>query len=288
MRSHLPVIIDVHTHTIDARRHLSETFIREADRARGFAIDLTVTVNAYLDAMAPVDRCIVFGMKARLCGFYAPNDDVAAFAAACGGKAIGFLSVDPADPDWLDDFERSRTDLDLKGVKLAPMYAGFDPTDRKLDELYRRCQRLGMPVLFHFGTTFCAAAPLEYGRPGLADAIARRFPELRIVIAHLGHPWEGEALVTARKHQHVYCDISALHYRPWQFYNSLVLAQEYRVTHKLLFGSDFPFTTPAASIATLRAMNEPLQGTHLPRIADETVEGILHRDSLSLLFPGGI
>jgi predicted TIM-barrel fold metal-dependent hydrolase len=282
------VIVDVHTHTMDAAAHLSPRFVEEADRARGFALDLTVTREAFLEAMAPADRCIVFGMKARLCGFYAPNDDVARFVAACGGKAIGFLSVDPADDDWLDDFERSRTDLGLAGVKLAPMYAGFNPTDRKLDELYRRAERLGMPVLFHFGTTFCAAAPLDYARPGLADEIARRFPELRIVIAHLGHPWEGEALVTARKHPHVYCDISALHYRPWQFYNSLVLAQEYRVTHKLLFGSDYPFTTPGASIEAMRAMNEPLEGTRLPRIAAETVEGIIHRDSLSLLFPGGV
>jgi predicted TIM-barrel fold metal-dependent hydrolase len=282
------VIVDVHTHTMDAAAHLSPQFVEEADRARGFALDLTVTREAYLEAMAPADRCIVFGMKARLCGFYAPNDDVARFVAACGGKAIGFLSVDPADDDWLDDFERSRTDLGLAGIKLAPMYAGFDPTDRKLDELYRRAERLGMPVLFHFGTTFCAAAPLDYARPGLADEIARRFPELRIVIAHLGHPWEGEALVTARKHPHVYCDISALHYRPWQFYNSIVLAQEYRVTHKLLFGSDYPFTTPGASIEAMRAMNEPLEGTRLPRIAAETVEGIIHRDSLSLLFPGGV
>jgi len=282
------VIVDVHTHTMDAAAHLSPRFVEEADRARGFALDLTVTREAFLEAMAPADRCIVFGMKARLCGFYAPNDDVARFVAACGGKAIGFLSVDPADDDWLDDFERSRTDLGLAGIKLAPMYAGFDPTDHKLDELYRRAERLGMPVLFHFGTTFCAAAPLDYARPGLADEIARRFPELRIVIAHLGHPWEGEALVTARKHPHVYCDISALHYRPWQFYNSIVLAQEYRVTHKLLFGSDYPFTTPGASIEAMRAMNEPLEGTRLPRIAAETVEGIIHRDSLSLLFPGGV
>jgi predicted TIM-barrel fold metal-dependent hydrolase len=282
------VIVDVHTHTMDAAAHLSPRFVEEADRARGFSLDLTVTREAYLEAMAPVERCIVFGMKARLCGFYMPNDDVARFVSACGGNAMGFLSVDPADDDWLDDFERSRTDLGLSGIKLAPMYAGFEPTDRKLDELYRRAERLGMPVLFHFGTTFCAAAPLAYARPGLADEIARRFPELRIVIAHLGHPWEGEALVTARKHPHVYCDISALHYRPWQFYNSIVLAQEYRVTHKLLFGSDFPFTSPRASIDAMRAMNAPLEGTRLPRIAAETVEGIIHRDSLSLLFPRGV
>ena len=32
--------------------------------------------------------------------------------------------------------------------------------------------------------------------------------------------------------------VSALHYRPWQFYNALVMAREYGVLDKLLFGSD--------------------------------------------------
>jgi predicted TIM-barrel fold metal-dependent hydrolase len=110
-----------------------------------------------------------------------------------------------------------------------------------------------------------------------------RHPDLRIVLAHLGHPFENEALVVARKHPHVFLDLSALYYRPWQLYNSLVLAQEYRVTPKILFGSDFPFATPGDSITGLRALNRMADGTNLPRIAETTLDGIVHRDSLPLL-----
>ena len=68
-----------------------------------------------------------------------------------------------------------------------------------------------------------------------------KHPEVKIILAHLGHPYEGECVVTIRKHENVFADVSALHYRPWQLYHSLMLAQEYGVWHKLLFGTDFPF-----------------------------------------------
>ena len=278
------MIVDVHTHAMRASEHLSDAFVREADRARGFPVDLTVELDAYLRAMAPVDRCIVFGMKARHTGFYVPNDWIAAFAARAPDKLIPFMSLDPTEPDVLDDFERSRTELGLRGVKLAPMYANFDPTDGALlDELYARAARHNLPVLFHTGTTFCRFAPLKYTRPALWDEIAIRHPDLTMVLAHLGHPFENEALVTARKHPNVYLDLSALYYRPWQLYNSLVLAQEYRVVGKILFGSDYPFATPGDSLAGLRALNNMVAGTNLPRVSEAALDEIIHRDSLTLL-----
>lgn len=277
------MIVDVHTHAMRAADHLSDEFVREADRARGFPTDLTVGFDAYLQAMAPVDRCVLFGMKARHTGFYVPNDWIAAFAARAPDKIVPFMALDPTELDFLDDFERSRQDLGLRGVKLAPMYANFDPTDPALDELYARASRHALPILFHTGTTFCQFAPLRFTRPALWDDVAMRHPHLVMILAHLGHPWEGEALVTARKHPNVFLDLSALYYRPWQLYNSLILAQEYRVTEKILFGSDYPFATPGESIAGLRALNDMVAGTNLPRVAEATLDAIIHRDSLTLL-----
>jgi uncharacterized protein len=277
------MIVDVHTHALRAAEHLSDAFVREADRARGYPIDLTVTIEGYLRAMEPVDRCVVFGMKARHTGFYVLNDWIADFAAQAPDKIVPFMSLDPTEADFLDDFERSRTDLGLRGVKLAPMYANFDPTEARLDELYERAARHGLPILFHAGTTFCQFAPLRFTRPALWDEVAMRHPDLVMVLAHLGHPFENEALVTARKHPNVYLDLSALYYRPWQLYNSLILAQEYRVTDKILFGSDYPFATPADSMAGLYALNGMVEGTHLPRVSETVLDEIIHRDSLALL-----
>jgi predicted TIM-barrel fold metal-dependent hydrolase len=81
----------------------------------------------------------------------------------------------------------------------------------------------------------------------------------------------------------MYADISALYYRPWQFYNALVAAMEYGVLDRLLFGSDYPFTTPASTIEALRKVNAMVEGASLPRIPESAIEGIITRDSLDLL-----
>jgi uncharacterized protein len=126
-------------------------------------------------------------------------------------------------------------------------------------------------------------APLEYTLPGFVDDVAIRFPDVKIVMAHLGHPYEGECIATIRKHDNVYADCSALHYRPFQLYHSLMLLQEYGVWHKLLFGSDYPFTTVTASLAGMRQLNKMLEGTALPRLDMDQMEKMFHRDSLNLL-----
>jgi predicted TIM-barrel fold metal-dependent hydrolase len=128
-----------------------------------------------------------------------------------------------------------------------------------------------------------AQAPLECTLPRHLDVVASRFPEVRIIMAHLGHPYEGEAIVTARKHPHVFCDISALHYRPFQFYHSLMLVQEYGIWDKVLFGTDYPFTTVNATLNGLRTLNDMLAGTALPRLSSEAIERLIARDSLPLL-----
>lgn len=129
--------------------------------------------------------------------------------------------------------------------------------------------------------TFLAQALLGCTLPRHIDAVARRFPEARIVMAHLGHPYEAECIAVVRKHPHVYADISALHYRPWQMFHSLMLALEYGVWDKLLFGSDFPVSTVEESIAGLREVS----AIRIDRfsIPWEKMEEILHRDSLRLL-----
>jgi len=78
-------------------------------------------------------------------------------------------------------------------------------------------------------------------------------------------------------------DISALFYRPWQFYNMLITAQEYGVTHKLLFGTDYPFAHAQESIDGLRNINAIVGSSGLPRVTDETIDGILNRDALQRL-----
>jgi len=86
-----------------------------------------------------------------------------------------------------------------------------------------------------------------------------------------------------RKHPNVYSDVSALHFRPFQLFHSLMLVQEYGVWAKLLFGTDFPFTNVDKSVQALRSLNNMVEGTNLPRLNPEEIEELIHRDAAPLL-----
>lgn len=278
------MIVDVHSHAWKYPDHFTADFRRQAKRARaGVEVDLTVRFEDYKASSPPDTTTIVFGGKAKLSGLWVDDRYVADYVAHHPKRLIGFLSLDPTQPDWQDELRQGHQELKLRGIKLLPMYAGFRPDDPLLDPLWEYATAERLPVLLHTGTTFIAQAPLECTLPRHLDPVAARFPEVQIIMAHIGHPYEGEAVVVARKHPHVYCDLSALHYRPFQLYHSLMLVQEYGVWDKILLGSDYPFTTVNATIDGLRRLNNMLGGTELPRLSADAIEEVIHRDSLKLL-----
>ena len=274
---------NIHAHAWDQHLHIAPQTVKEADLSRGYPLDLTVAFDTFMADMAPFERVAVFGLKARLTGYWVPDQYVADFVAQAPDKLVGFAACDPTQPEHLDELRHGIEELGLVGLKMGPMYAGFDPRDARCEAVYRYCEERGVPILFHSGTTFNRAAPLEFTRPWLFDEVAIAHPELRMVLAHVGHPFMEECLVVIRKHPHVYADISALYYRPWQFYTMLIAAQEYHVTHKLLFGTDYPFAAGQASIDGLRQANDVIGASGLPRVTSETIEGILARDAFGLL-----
>lgn len=278
------MIVDVHSHAWKYPDHFSDDFRSQAQLARGGTeVDLTVQYEDYRKRAVEEMVTVVFGGKAQRSGLWVDDRFVADYVEQDPDRLIGFLSVDPTQIGWEDELRHGHQELGLRGIKLLPMYAGFRPCDPELDPLWQYATQHHLPVLLHTGTTFIAQAPLEYTLPRHLDDVAMRFPEVRIIMAHLGHPYEGECIVTIRKHRNVFADISALHYRPFQLYQSLMLVQEYGVWHKVLFGTDFPFTDVRASIDGVRGLNNMLEGTALPRLDVEQIEQMIHRESLGLL-----
>lgn len=278
------MVVDVHSHLFRYPEHFTDEFRDQAKRARrGVEVDLTVRWEEYKAGATMSSKTVVFGGKAKLSGLWVPDKDVAAYAAQHPGELIPFLSVDPTQPGWQDEMVEGHQDLGMRGIKLLSMYAGFQPNDRSLDHLWWYASKHGLPVLLHTGTTFVAQAPLKFTLPRHLDDVAARWPDVKIIAAHIGHPYEGECVVTIRKHPNVYADCSALHYRPFQLYHSLMLVQEYGVWDKILFGSDYPFTTVDASIHGMRKLNDMLAGTALPRLDMDQMEAMFHRDSLGIL-----
>jgi len=278
------MIIDVHSHTWRDPDHLSDDFRLQVKRARvGVEINLTVSYDEYRSQATEETKTIVFGGKARLSGVWVDDRYVARYAESHPERLIGFLSVDPTQQRWEHEMREGHLELGLRGIKLLPMYAGFRPDDEALNPLWEYAQSHSLPVLLHTGTTFISKAPLENTFPRWLDPVAMRFPDVKVILAHLGHPYEHECVAVIRKHPNLYADISGLHYRPFQFYHSLMLVQEYGVWDKLLFGSDYPFTTVIATLEGLRQLNNMLEGTALPRLNEQEIEAMIYRDSLKIL-----
>lgn len=278
------MIVDVHSHAWLYPKHFNDDFRRQAMRARaGREVDLTVRYEEYRKNAPAEVVAIVFGGKARLSGLWVEDQFIADYVARDPGRLIGFMSLDPAVAGWENELRQGHQELGLRGIKLMPMYSGFSPDNRMLDPLWEYAQALRLPVLLHTGTTFVAQAPIEYTLPRKLDQVAIRYPQLKMILAHLSHPFEGECAAVIRKHPNLFADISALHYRPFQLYHSLMLMQEYGIWDKLLFGTDYPFTTVNATIEGLHKLNDMTAGTGLPKLDDRQIDNLIHRDALSLL-----
>lgn len=277
------MVIDIHTHVFNAAQHFGPKL--NADLVR-CAVDPAVWGNVeerHLEITKAADVAVVFGLQASATDWNIPNEIVAAHVAKAPERLLFFASIDPLQTGYMDELEKCHQQLGAVGVKLAPLYQNVHPQDKRYYEIYRYCQQHGLPILFHTGTSFVSGTPLEYSRPVHFDAVAVDFPDLCMVLAHLGHPWEGETISVIRRHANVYADVSALYYRPWQFYNSMRLLVEYKAQHKVLFGSDFPFTTTGDSIKNIRALNSVTGRSGLPEVPDNVIEEIIHRDALRLL-----
>ena len=277
------MIVDVHTHCFSFQDHTTSHVKDDMARCGIDPATWEFSQDEHLQATQAADVAVVFGMQAAATGWRTPNDFVAEHVNRAPDRLIFFASVDPGQNNYEDELRRCHEDLHCAGVKLGPIYQGVHPLDKRYYEIYRYCQKHSLPIMIHMATTFSSGVPLEYAKPSHMDQVAVDFPDLKIVLAHMGHPWEHETIAAIRKQPNLFADVSALYYRPWQFYNSMRLLCEYGAGDKVLFGSDFPATTTADSIEGLRAVNDVVAQAGLPPVSEAVIEDIIHRDALNLL-----
>lgn len=282
------MIVDCHTHVWQSPEQLGDGALAELSRPTVVAgqkmrlLPQADTAN-HLLAAEPADRTFVLGFRSQYLGAQIPNDYIADYCREHADKMIGFAGIDPTESDAVDQVTHVSHDLHLKGLCICPAAQDFHPSDTRAMAVYERAAALHLPIIFYPGTHLSPKTKMEYARPHLLDEVARAFPNLKIVVSHMGYPWVDEMLVLLGKHQNVYSDVAALLRRPWIAYDALVRAHQFQVIDKLLFGSDFPFTTAGECIETLYTINQTTMGTNLPTVPRESLRGIVERDAMSLL-----
>lgn len=275
-------IIDLHVHTFFKEKAADKAvFSPQLNNSRSDGVyQMNASWEQFQHDMQPVHKACVLHVAQDV--GRRGNDFNAALAKRWPEKIIPFGSVNPNHPEALDEFRRGVKQLGLKGFKLSPIYQSFHPMDPGACRIYAQAQEWNIPLIFHAATAQAANVPLKYANPVLFDEVAYSFPKLKIIMAHMGHPWQRECIVMMRKHPNVYTELSGTIYRPWDFYQSMMLAVEWGQTHKILFGTDWPIVTAQETIDGIRRVNQ-FAKAGLPRIPEELLEGIIYRDSLALL-----
>ncbi|MFP4105046.1 MAG: amidohydrolase family protein [Phycisphaerae bacterium] len=276
------MIIDCNTHIwssvdqlgSDARAYLRRQSGRE---------EVTANPAEHAKASECVNKALVFGYVSDYLGAEIPNDFIADYVANHPQKMIGVAAVDPARESEVDRAAELLDRPEFRGLTVSPSSQNFHPANSSALKLYELAEQRGVPVFIHQGTHFAPKGSAEFGRPLLLDEIARDFPQLTIVISALGHPWIEEGIALIGKHERVFADIAGLIRRPWQAYNSLVLAHQFNVMEKVLFGSDFPYLTAADAIKSVYRLHEVTQGTNLPSVPREILRTMIERNSLESL-----
>lgn len=195
-------------------------------------------------------------------------------AQLCQGydSLMPFASVNPHTmPHPAKELERAVRELGCRGLKLYPPYQYYYPSDSIMYPVYEVAQELGIPVVFHTGTSVFKGSRIKYGNPLLLDDIVVDFPNLAIVMAHSGRSiWYREAFQLARLHKNVYMEISGLPpQRLLTYFPDLELLAD-----KVIFGSDWPAMPGIKkNIDTIRSL--PLK--------EETITKILGGNAAKLL-----
>jgi len=98
----------------------------------------------------------------------------------------------------------------VKGLKLYPGYEPFYPHDSRCRVPYDLALEFDVPVMVHTGGTYTPKGKVRYAHPLHLDDVAVNFPDLKLVICHVGNPWIRDCMEVVYKNKHVHADISGL------------------------------------------------------------------------------
>ena len=200
------------------------------------------------------------------------NEQTALIVATPGPVTlIGGATTHPGDVEPAAIVRRAVDEHGAQVLKLHCSVGDFDAGDERLDDVWDAVSTLGLPVVVHVGHA-------TNGQTSAADlapvgAVATRFPDARIIVAHCGHPDVDAALDLLEQHPHVFADLT-----PVMTAAPIVPAERLAdVADKLLFGSDAPNVTISAAdrLATIRAL--PLDSESIAAIIGGTARRLRMR-----------
>jgi hypothetical protein len=220
----IDLIIDGHTHFAGEGRGLPPNSVGELLGVMDQnCIDAVVTTPPY-SSIGP-DRTY---------------DEANAFIASAMKRApdriLGFLRVNPHFREHaLERIEVGVKEEGFRGVKLHPRNEAFPINSEILvHPIAELAARLRVPLLIHTGD------PDTYGyaQPTLVGGLADVFPEVTIIVGHMGKRLHEDAILVARWFDNIVLETS------FQSPRVIERAVERVGAERIVYGSDMPFGFP--------------------------------------------
>jgi len=201
------MLIDFHYHLADDENALGE-LLADMEQSK---VERTMLVGGPPDAFWEYRNCR-----------FAGNDKILDAVKKYPDLLYGSVYLDPRDPAAAETLDRYMGE-GFKAVKMFPA-AGYYPDDEICYALYEKIESYGVPIIFHTGQTNIKiigggpgtrrATSSKFGNPMYFDAVARLFPAMPVILAHMGYPYYIEAWSVAQANpDNVYMDISGS--GPW-------------------------------------------------------------------------
>lgn len=136
----------------------------------------------------------------------------------------------------------------IKGIKMHPEYQEFYPDTMEMVSIYEACNKLGLIIYFHAGQDI--GFEHVHGTPASFAQVKIQYPDLRIVLAHMGgwRMWDDVEKYLMGLHE-VYFDVAFCgDMEDWQM-KEIIFAHS---PLKIIFGSDYPWEKPSNVVSKIK------------------------------------
>jgi predicted TIM-barrel fold metal-dependent hydrolase len=183
-------VIDTHTHLGNSR----VTFPAATEE------QLLKCMNRY-----HVDAIFTFPLPEPHPDSKTVHDRIYRFAKDNPGKIWGVADMNPSNDDdvYIAEVTRCVKELGFIAIKLHPYLEATKPLGAQAVKVYETARSLGVPVIVHTGN----GVPLAL--PSLLIPIAKKYPDLPIVLAHAGcWTYFDEAVIAAQLCDNIFLEMS--------------------------------------------------------------------------------
>ena len=221
-----------------------------------------------IDAHEHLGECRVFGLRAteedllrrmEECGIDAmivqpfpgaedpmkAHDRIANLCAKYPGRFFGLASLSPHRDrsTYQQEVERCVRDLKFVGIKLHTLGHAVLPLSEDGDLVFQMGQEMGVPVMVHTGPG------IPFASPSLCIPPARKYPQVKIVLAHAGFSvFTAEAQVAASVCSNLYLETS------WCIGEDILWMINTIGSERVMMGADSASNIPV-EVAKLKALD---------------------------------